>query len=311
MDRRLGKPLPHQLANPTRAAPKAINLSPEGHIRHYHPFPGAIPNLKARSHALLTRPPLLRRAVRLACVRPAASVRSEPGSNSQVELTSDLSRSDPILFRKLADLALVLRIIDEIPRTSLRRATSWCLFKKTADVSVDRQSRRTVARTPPPAFLFPDQRFQRPKEPADRPHRLAPGDGGGGDVVASVFRVKRLFRRRTSFRPTRPETREALFSASIFRVKWFFLKKNLCLRTGPGAGGGGLLRKANLRVNQAFSAISRRRNPEDFRPQKTVWKTPRGLPLFRYRRFDWSAEPNRNTLRKQPAFATFFPGNRG
>ena len=57
-DRSLGGPLPHQLANQTRAALKAINLSPEGHIRHYHPFPGAIPNLKARSHVLLTRPPL-------------------------------------------------------------------------------------------------------------------------------------------------------------------------------------------------------------------------------------------------------------
>ena len=48
---------PNQLANQTRAALKAINLSPEGHIRHYHPFPGAIPNQKARSHVLLTRPP--------------------------------------------------------------------------------------------------------------------------------------------------------------------------------------------------------------------------------------------------------------
>ena len=34
---------------------------------------------------LLTRLPLPLRGVRLACVRPAASVRSEPGSNSQVE----------------------------------------------------------------------------------------------------------------------------------------------------------------------------------------------------------------------------------
>src|SRR5690606_10578682 len=59
-------------------------------------------------------------------------------------------------------LALVLRILDEIPRTPLRRATSWCLFKKTAVVSVETIS-RIVARTPPPAFLFPDQRFQRPK----------------------------------------------------------------------------------------------------------------------------------------------------
>ena len=58
MDRCLGAPLPHQLANPTRANPKALNLSPEGHIRYYSPFPEAIPYLWAYSHALLTRAPL-------------------------------------------------------------------------------------------------------------------------------------------------------------------------------------------------------------------------------------------------------------
>jgi hypothetical protein len=36
---------------------------------------------------LLTRLPLPLRGVRLACVKPAASVRSEPGSNSQVRLS--------------------------------------------------------------------------------------------------------------------------------------------------------------------------------------------------------------------------------
>ncbi len=86
MDRRLGRPLPHQLANPTRANPKAINLSPLGHIRYCSQFPGNIPYLWACSHALLTRLPLPLRGVRLACVKPAASVRSEPESNSQVEL---------------------------------------------------------------------------------------------------------------------------------------------------------------------------------------------------------------------------------
>jgi hypothetical protein len=59
-------------------------------------------------------------------------------------------------------------------------------------VSVE-MTREVIARTPPPAFLFPNQRCQRP-EPPWRPHRLAPGVGGGGDVVASVFRVNRLFR---------------------------------------------------------------------------------------------------------------------
>src|SRR3546814_19666099 len=50
--------------------------------------PAVIPNLGVGSHALLTRAPLLRRAGRLACVSHAASVRSEPGSNSQVDSTA-------------------------------------------------------------------------------------------------------------------------------------------------------------------------------------------------------------------------------
>ncbi len=36
----------------------AINLSPEGLIRYYSPFPEAIPYQRVYSHALLTRPPL-------------------------------------------------------------------------------------------------------------------------------------------------------------------------------------------------------------------------------------------------------------
>jgi hypothetical protein len=59
MDRRLGRPLPHQLPNPTRANPSAINLSTKVRIRYYSQFPEAIPNRGACSHALLTRPPLV------------------------------------------------------------------------------------------------------------------------------------------------------------------------------------------------------------------------------------------------------------
>ena len=58
MDRRLGGPLPHQLPNPTRADPSPINLSPKGRMRYYPQFPRTIPQKRARSHALLTRPPL-------------------------------------------------------------------------------------------------------------------------------------------------------------------------------------------------------------------------------------------------------------
>ncbi len=49
-----------------------------------------MPRLEADSYALLTRPPLpnLRWTVRLACLRHAASVHPEPGSNSQKNFSS-------------------------------------------------------------------------------------------------------------------------------------------------------------------------------------------------------------------------------
>ncbi len=93
-DRRLGEPLPHQLANPPSATPIArgpkvprfhpkivcgINpafagLSPTtGHVpMYYSPVRHSPPGASTRA------------AVRLACVRHAASVQSEPGSNSSV-----------------------------------------------------------------------------------------------------------------------------------------------------------------------------------------------------------------------------------
>lgn len=94
-DRRLGRPLPHQLANQPSANPIArgpkvprfhpwivcgINpafagLSPTtGHVpMYYSPVRHSPPGASTRA------------AVRLACVRHAASVQSEPGSNSSVQ----------------------------------------------------------------------------------------------------------------------------------------------------------------------------------------------------------------------------------
>ncbi len=118
-DRRLGRPLPHQLANPTSAAPKAqglaipcfpahricgisvtfATLSPtSGYVpMHYSPVRHSPSG--ASTHA----------AVRLACVRHAASVQSEPGSNSSVQFLLKLSLD-------------VLQIIPD-PQTSLHRAS--------------------------------------------------------------------------------------------------------------------------------------------------------------------------------------------
>ena len=97
MDRRLGGPLPHQLPNPTRAHPCAINL---WHQKHAYPMHYAVlasvsrrcPPHKGR---LLTRYSPVRHwsapksfTVRLECVMHAASVHPEPGSNSQTNCIS-------------------------------------------------------------------------------------------------------------------------------------------------------------------------------------------------------------------------------
>ena len=105
MDRRLGRPLPYQLANPTQAhliakglavpsfppkslfgiSPSFLGLSPSsGQIPTYYSPVRHSPSISiATYHA----------AVRLACVKHAASVQSEPGSNSSVQfLTASLNQ---------------------------------------------------------------------------------------------------------------------------------------------------------------------------------------------------------------------------
>ena len=94
-DRRLGEPLPHLLANPISATPKARGLTiprfpPQGicginpAFAELSPTSGYVPihyspvrhsPSGASTHA----------AVRLACVKHTASVQSEPGSNSSVQ----------------------------------------------------------------------------------------------------------------------------------------------------------------------------------------------------------------------------------
>jgi hypothetical protein len=119
-DRRLGRPLPYQLANRTSAHPIARG-------------PCRSPALLSRDHAVLAQvslgyPPrqgkfrcithpsatLLGVApfrVRLACVRHAASVQSEPGSNSSVqnklvELKAILEKLASFFERFLAGLGI-------------------------------------------------------------------------------------------------------------------------------------------------------------------------------------------------------------
>ena len=93
--RRLGEPLPHQLADGTQVPPKANCsfshrfLNPETTCGISNPFGLLSHTLGQVTNALLTRSPLgyfsycyKKHLVRLACIRHAASVHPEPGSNS-------------------------------------------------------------------------------------------------------------------------------------------------------------------------------------------------------------------------------------
>ena len=147
-DRRLGRPLPYQLANRTWAhlVARACKQRPPFFRRTYAvlarvspgcpPLPGRFPRITHPSATLLA-PKDFR--VRLACVRHAASVQSEPGSNSSVHLFRPPKR--PILARQgIFILPKVLRrlcfepfgttehphklperIVKELPTASLKR----------------------------------------------------------------------------------------------------------------------------------------------------------------------------------------------
>ena len=97
-DQSLGEPLPHQLANRARAPPTASlrTLSPAAEATGIScgispAFAGVSPSVGQVAHVLLTRAPCAhplycyrKLRTRLACVKHAASVRSEPGSNSRL-----------------------------------------------------------------------------------------------------------------------------------------------------------------------------------------------------------------------------------
>jgi hypothetical protein len=107
-DRRLGKPLPHQLANPTSAAPIVQGLAvPCFHpqvvcgisldFSRLSPATGHVPMCYSPvRHSTQELPPF---RVRLACVRHAASVQSEPGSNSSVQSLQSINSLDVLLHR--------------------------------------------------------------------------------------------------------------------------------------------------------------------------------------------------------------------
>ena len=125
-DRSLGRPLPYQLANRPRAPPPAPFGFPLSGICGISPgFPGLFPTRGQVTHVLLTRTPLYSPGcpgflVRLACVKRAASVDSEPGSNSRLILLSQSPFRSNFAFS----------------RTRLVRPTRFSMICATAPVSV-------------------------------------------------------------------------------------------------------------------------------------------------------------------------------
>ena len=101
--RRLGRPSPHQQTDRPRAHPQPKNFPPPNMrkmvISGIRPsFPGLSRSQGQVTHVILTRSPLIHPvqapsfSVRLACVKHAASVRPEPGSNSPLKTKE---RKDP------------------------------------------------------------------------------------------------------------------------------------------------------------------------------------------------------------------------
>ena len=106
-DHRLGRPLPHQLANRPQAPPKAppgfpLPLAQQSSCGISPPFEELSPTSGQVTHVLLTRTPLAptrkSRPVRLTWVMHAASVHPEPGSNSPSESQQPLGCSLPQLL---------------------------------------------------------------------------------------------------------------------------------------------------------------------------------------------------------------------
>ena len=127
-DRRLGRLLPYQLANRTQAilkapGPKVPSFAPQSTCGISLSFLKLSPSLRhipTRYSPVRHSPPIrassYRAAVRLACVKRAASVQSEPGSNSSVLIV-------------LCILLLALLLLSQAPQYLIWGAHSVCLLK--------------------------------------------------------------------------------------------------------------------------------------------------------------------------------------
>ena len=141
-DRRLGGPLPHQLANPTSAAPTARGPceSPAFLLRAYAVLIRLSPSYPPLKDTFrcITHPFAARRqgcpraAARLACVKHSASVQSEPGSNSSVQSIVCANPQHPragCSLKAIHKYKLLTREPLHIPKTSSQNRASQSLLK--------------------------------------------------------------------------------------------------------------------------------------------------------------------------------------
>ena len=100
-------------------------------------------------------------------------------------------------------LALVCVVLDEFPQILAGPKSDHIhgVFKRPQFRQCRDGLVRAIARAPPPAFLFPNQRCQRPRPGFPDPAVLRRAVGGGGLLVAGLGGVNRVFSdlfRRTS-----------------------------------------------------------------------------------------------------------------
>ena len=144
-------------------------------------------------------------------------------------------------------------------------------FQKDRRLSVSTKVPKNFARTPPPAFLFPDQRFQRPK-PAKPAEPFGARSRRRRCLAPLIFRVKQFFLKNFS---NTPETRRPR-------------------RRRPS-------KESQSPSQPNHPTFLKFQTPKLLEPQKTD-KRSEEAPTPANQRFDRSAEPSRSNRQKQEAF---------
>ena len=96
-----------------------------------------------------------------------------------------------------------------------------------------------------------------------------------------AFPCQAVIPKKNLFSAARPEAMEALFSASFSCVKWFFLKKNLCLQTTLEGRRRRLSKEGRSPCQPGFFSHFAEQEDRSLQAAKNRLESPRGSPLFR------------------------------